>query len=166
MQPTPSKLQPEALLTTLCRHDVQFLVIGGIAGILLGADRITHDLDILVEDSDANAERLADALAALEARWRTGDEALPLTVTPRLLRSAQRHFWETKFGRLDTHRLVAGTASYEQLVEQAWQATVGEATVWVVSLPDLIAMKEAAGRPKDQLALLELHELERLESER
>jgi hypothetical protein len=160
---SPSQeLQPGQLLAALCRHEVQFLVIGGIAGILLGAERVTHDLDILVEGSEENATRLAEVLEALDARWRTGEEALPLKITPRILRSAQRHFWETRFGRLDTHQLVAGMDSYEQLASQAWQATIGEAVVSVVSLPDLIAMKEAAGRPQDQLALIELYELQDL----
>jgi hypothetical protein len=161
----PQPLRPDAILEALARHQVDYLVIGGVAAALLGAGRPTYDLDLLLEDSDSNAERLAAALRELEARWRTGDEALPLTVTPRILRSAQRHFWHTKYGDVDTHWSVAGVDSYRDAASRSWKATIGGTQVSVVPLDILIAMKEAAGRPKDQLALIELYELRDMQSE-
>ncbi len=44
------------------KHKVRYLVIGGIAAILYGVPRATFDLDILIEASPDNAQKLLDAL--------------------------------------------------------------------------------------------------------
>jgi len=44
------------------KHDVRYVVIGGVAAILHGVPRATFDLDILMEPTPANARRLLDAL--------------------------------------------------------------------------------------------------------
>ena len=44
------------------KHDVKYVVIGGIAAVLYGVPRATFDLDILIEASPENALRLLDAL--------------------------------------------------------------------------------------------------------
>jgi len=43
------------------RHDVKYVVIGGIAIILHGVPRATFDLEILIEAAPDNARRLLDA---------------------------------------------------------------------------------------------------------
>ena len=44
------------------RHEVKYLVIGGIAAVLHGVPRATFDLDILIEATPDNAQHLLDAL--------------------------------------------------------------------------------------------------------
>ena len=44
------------------QHDVKYVVIGGIASVLHGVPRATFDLDILIEATPENAERLLNAL--------------------------------------------------------------------------------------------------------
>jgi hypothetical protein len=51
-----------ALLATLGRHKVEFIVVGGAAAIAHGSARLTQDLDIVYERSVANLERLVAAL--------------------------------------------------------------------------------------------------------
>lgn len=46
------------------QHDVKYVVIGGIAAVLYGVPRATFDLDILIEASPRNADRLLKALLA------------------------------------------------------------------------------------------------------
>lgn len=55
------------------RHDVKYPVIGGIASILHGVPRATFDLDILIETSPDNAQRLLKAMldAGLGAAYLT-----------------------------------------------------------------------------------------------
>ena len=48
---------------------------------------------------------------------------------------------------------MAAIGGYEQVIKKAVDMTIGEAKVKVLSLPDLIATKQAAGRSKDLLAL-------------
>jgi hypothetical protein len=46
----------------LTQHKVKFLVIGAHALAVLGRPRYTGDLDVLIEPTEANAERLSNAL--------------------------------------------------------------------------------------------------------
>ena len=58
------------LLQALIRHDVHFVVIGGIAMRFHDPDRLTRDLDICYERTRANCRSLARALAGMDARSR------------------------------------------------------------------------------------------------
>ncbi len=49
------------------QREVKYVVIGGVASVLYGVPRVTFDLDILIEATPENAERL---LAALTDRIR------------------------------------------------------------------------------------------------
>jgi hypothetical protein len=40
------------------QHEVRYMVIGGVASVLYGVPRATFDLDILIEATTENAERL------------------------------------------------------------------------------------------------------------
>ena len=46
------------------RHEVRYVVIGGIASVLYGVPRATFDLDILIEATPENADRLLQAMLA------------------------------------------------------------------------------------------------------
>jgi len=60
--PLGSLLQVCALLN---QHQARYLVIGGYACILHGLVRTTEDVDILIEESEANYLKVRDALAEL-----------------------------------------------------------------------------------------------------
>ncbi|MFC1540397.1 hypothetical protein ACFL41_02765 [Gemmatimonadota bacterium] len=51
---------------SLQRHEVRYVVIGGISAILHGVPRVTFDLDILIEATSENTRRLLDALLEAE----------------------------------------------------------------------------------------------------
>ena len=48
------------------KHEVRYMVIGGIAAVLYGVPRATFDLDILIEPTPQNTQRLLDALLDAE----------------------------------------------------------------------------------------------------
>jgi hypothetical protein len=56
-------------LVTLCRnlnaHDVKYVIVGGFAVIRFGYIRATGDIDLLVENSPENIERIRKALSYL-----------------------------------------------------------------------------------------------------
>jgi hypothetical protein len=54
----------EAVFESLRTHEVEYLVIGGIAAVLHGVPRATFDLDLLIATTPANARGLLDALVA------------------------------------------------------------------------------------------------------
>lgn len=157
-------------MLALTRHEVSFVVIGGVAGVLLGAARVTLDIDVMVDCSEENLPRLLSALQAMDARLvmevepgRFEGVGVP---TLRMLAAMHRHAWTTRYGDLDTHCSVAGFNSYQRVVEGAWEFPIEGVSIKVVPLSTLIEMKEAAGRTKDELALIELYELRALGIER
>jgi len=63
-------LRPRSLFEALVRHEVRFVILGGIAERLLGSPRTTEDFDICPEMSRANLARLAAMLNEVEALCR------------------------------------------------------------------------------------------------
>lgn len=133
------------------RHDVEYLVIGGIATVLHGVPRATFDLDILINPNLENAQRLLAAL--LEARL--GTAAL---ITPEELLAQEITIFK------DRVRIDVQTATPGLKFDQAWarRETMdyrGQ-SFYVVAREDLIASKRAAGRLVDleDVRLLELRE--------
>jgi len=61
--------QLQDVFASFQKHEVRYLVIGGIAAVLYGVPRATFDLDILIEATPENARRLLEAM--LEAKLGT-----------------------------------------------------------------------------------------------
>ena len=52
----------QGVFASFQRHQVKYVVIGGIAAVLHGVPRATFDLDILIEATPDNAQRLLETL--------------------------------------------------------------------------------------------------------
>ena len=68
-----------AILKVLANNNVEFIVVGGVCAVLLGALVATFDLDIVHSRSEANLPCLIKALAELEAHYR---DHLPRRLKP------------------------------------------------------------------------------------
>lgn len=161
MSEEPVQLDPGQIFAALVRHRVDFVVIGGLAGVIHGSSYATFDVDIVPETSSDNLARLSDALTELDARVRHPGipEGLPFGHDANSLAAAI--FWNltTRYGSLDISFTPAGTTGYDDLVSDASPSDVFTVQVMVASLADVIRSKQAAGRPKDQLTLPGLREL-------
>jgi len=60
-----------SILRTLRRAQIDFIVVGGICGVLHGAPITTFDLDLVHSRDPENVQRMLAALEILEARYRT-----------------------------------------------------------------------------------------------
>ena len=140
---------PLRILKILSRHDVRFVVIGGIAGRLWGSTTVTNDLDICYARDGANLKALALALRELKVKLRGVDKDLTFIVDARTLEMGDHFTFTTIAGNFDCLGTPAGSGGYEGLARTATPMDVGNLTVLVASLEDLIQMKRVAGRPKD-----------------
>ena len=131
---------PRKIIEALNRHRVEYIVIGGFAATLYGCPEQTFDLDILYAESPANRARLLAALMELQARW---DEPL----TDAVLQRQGMFALNTAFGDLDILGEVLGIGAYEQATLRADTVNVSGEAVPILSLPALIAAKEAAADP-------------------
>lgn len=154
--------RPSALLTQLTRGDVDYVVIGGIAAIAHGSPQLTRDLDVCYATDEMNLDRLGRVLVGLDARLRGVAEDVPFIPDGRTLRRTQVLTLDTRLGPLDVLAAPWGSPGYAPMREAAVRRDVQGVDVWVASLEHLIAMKQAAGRPKDLIAVEELEAIQRL----
>ena len=146
-----------AIVRVLQRHDVEFVVIGGIAGQLWGSATITQDLDVCYARDKPNLERLSAALRELNAKLRGVKDDVPFRLDARTLFNGDSFTFTTDFGPFDCLATPTGTNGYVDLKQGAEALPVGGGRkVWVCSLDDLIRMKRAAGRTKDRIQLEDL----------
>lgn len=154
---------PTPALRVLDRHGVRFVVIGGVAAMAHGSPIITQDLDICYERTQDNMDRLAAALQELHARLRGVDDDVPFLLDGRTIAAGDHFTFVTDVGAIDCMVTPSGApGGYRELRPNAVPTDLGDLEVPVASLDDLIAMKRAAGRPKD---LVELEHLGALREE-
>lgn len=142
----PSEIPPtefEDLLVMLTKGGVAFLVVGGIAVSLNGFDRVTKDVDVLVDHSRPNLERLLEVLAGFgegHARELKPDDFVCQEGSIRI----GEHF------DLDIFVQMAGL-KYEDMLKDSQQTTLGGETIRYLSPSQLIFLKKGSYREKDQL---------------
>lgn len=73
----------QELLRALVAGKVDFLLVGGVAGNLHGANRITRDLDALYRRHPRNHERIVDALTPWSLTYETPRQTCRSNSTPR-----------------------------------------------------------------------------------
>jgi len=159
---TSGEFDAFGILRLLHTHGVNFVIVGGIAGILHGSNLITNDLDICFARDRENLRRLAAVLNEIHARLRNFPRELPYVVDEHALRLGETFTFETDLGLFDCLGNPAGTDGYLQLRGNAECMTVDGMPTYVASLADLILMKEAANREKDQWALVTLRALQKI----
>jgi hypothetical protein len=143
------------LLEPLVRHGVDFVLIGGMAGIAQGSSYPSYDLDIVYARGRANVSRLVAALEEIGVRLRGAPPDLPFMLDEQTIENGANFTFITPYGDFDVLADAAGARSYEKLAAAAQEMEVHGVPVRVASLDDLIAMKRAANRIKDKLMVEE-----------
>lgn len=155
---------PLRALAVLIKHNVRFVVVGGVAARTLGSPSITNDLDVCYERRNENYEALAGALRELGAQLRGAPPGIPFQLDARSIKQGDSFTFITIAGDLDCLGTPAGTQGYPDLRKDATEEDLGEGLrVLVASIDDLLRMKRAAGRPKD---LIEVEVLSAVKEER
>ncbi len=128
------------LFASLKKHQVKYVVIGGVAVVLHGVPRMTGDIDLFIEASVENARRMLAVLK--ELGYATSD-----LVTPEGLAAVKLLMFENGI-KVDVMLEIPGldfaTAWANKLIMRA-----GDQEFYLVSKADLIAAKQAAGRQRD-----------------
>jgi hypothetical protein len=152
----PAEYDPAPVLETLARHGVDFVLVGGLAAMALGSAYPTGDIDIAYARDRPNLERLATALDELGATLRGAPPGLPFVPDADTLGRGLNFTFATRFGAVDILGEPSGAPPYHELRRAGTEQVLSGHPVRVASIDHLIAMKEAAGRPKDKLHATEL----------
>ncbi len=133
-----STLRP--LFESLQSNEVRYVVIGGVAAGIHGVPRATFDLDMLIDATIDNADRLLRALAA------AGFGTAALISAAELVKNEITVFRD--WFRIDVQTRTPGIT-----FSDTWRRRVtidrDGVVMLVVSKDDLISAKRASGRPVD-----------------
>jgi len=150
---TPLRASP--LLNALAEHGVEFVLVGGMAGLAHGSAYPTYDLDVAYARDRENIVRMVAALESIGVTLRGAPADLPFQLDARALENGSNFTFDSPYGSFDILGDVAGVSAYEELRSEAVVATVEDVEVRIASIDHLIAMKRAANRPKDRLMVEE-----------
>jgi hypothetical protein len=133
------------MLSALCAAGARFLIVGAHALAAHGAPRATGDLDIWIQATPENAERVLSALRAFGAPLLdlsvddlcTPDTVFQIGVPP---------------ARIDILTNISGV-SFDGGWARRIELAIGDLTVGALGRADFITNKKASGRPKDLLDL-------------
>lgn len=159
----------EAIIGALAEHEVRYLIVGGMAVVVHGHGRMTHDLDLVIELEYDNVQRAFTALAGLGYQPR-----VPVTAA-QFADPAERRSWiehkhmtvlnlySDRFRTTPIDLFVEEPFEFASAHARAHVQALGDLEVRVVDLATLIQMKQAAGRAIDlddvrQLQLLQRDE--------
>ena len=155
------------LFSTLTRHKVDYLLIGGLAVSLHGVERATMDVDITVA---MNPDNLSSLIAAAEELDLTPVLPVPLKTLGNLellkLWHTERHLEAfalrtPELAGVTVDVLLFPPVEFDGMVHRAIVFDVADTPIQVASIDDLIALKQAVGRPVD---LSDIEHLKRIKA--
>lgn len=143
-----------SILRILRQKEVDFIVVGGVSGVLQGAPITTFDLDIVHSRDPENIERLIAALEPLGARYRTPG-AKEIKPERSHLQSPGHQLLMTRGGPLDLLGTIGHGHGYDDLIDQTTEMEIGKGLrIRVLKLETLIKVKEETAGEKDKAALI------------
>src|SRR5258708_36572501 len=101
-------------ITTLASHDIEFVIIGGVALSLHSAAYITYDIDICYSRKRENLEKIASALKPLSPRLRGFPKELPFIWDASTLLNGTNFTLDTDIGDFDMLGEVSGIANFDE----------------------------------------------------
>ncbi len=144
------------LIPLLVRHQVNFVIIGGVAAVVHGSARLTFDLDVVYARDEENILRLVQALKPHSPYLRGAPPGLPFVFDAETVQRGLNFTLTTDLGNLDLLGEVVGGGTYEDLLPHSEEIEMFGVTCLCLGLERLIHIKRAAGRPKDFEAIAEL----------
>jgi len=155
------------LFNALEKHKVRYMLVGGLAMNLHGVPRATMDVDIVLALDTSNLKAFLDMAEALGLR-----PVAPLSLEG-LLEPAQRQKWLKEKNMLvlalrspeingpTVDVLIDPPLDIEAALERAVKREVSEVNISLISIEDLILLKEKAGRAQDQSDIEHLRRLQK-----
>jgi hypothetical protein len=124
------------MLALLGKHQVRYLIVGGLAFIYHAKPRYTKDMDIWLDPDPRNIERTNRALAEFGSPGlldpHNADEILQIGVAP---------------NRIDLLR-DAGSLEFHEAWPRRIKGHYGDASAWWIDLDSLLAIKSRIDHPR------------------
>ena len=153
------------LLERLVKNGVDFVVVGGFAGVVHGCTYVTQDIDICCDFSPANLLALQKAVSDLEPVHRMTPKRQKLKLTEETCAHFKNLYLDTKEGQLDCLSFIDGLGDYSRVREESDLIEVENTKMRVLNLEALIATKRAMNRPRDKEAVMQLQAIKELKTQ-
>jgi transcriptional regulator with XRE-family HTH domain len=141
---------PGPLLDALDRKEVDFVVVGNVAGIAHGSAYPADALEVAYARGRRNIERLAGALRDLGARPPGAAAEKPYRLDGQQLQAGMNFAFVTGRGPIELLGQLDGVRDYAELRAGATVHEVGGVAVPVASLDHLIGIRRRLDRARDQ----------------
>ena len=150
----------KALLKLLLENEIDFVLIGGFAGVVHGSTMVTQDLDICAAITEEQVAKLRETLKDLHPRHRMNPNAKHSFLEyPTDIKGTNNIYLETDLGILDILSETQPAGNFGQIKARAQEISLYGYTCKVISIDDLIRVKESMKRPKDLQAVQELRQI-------
>ena len=155
-------IQLKEIFASLKKYDVKYLLCGGVAVNLYGIPRMTADIDVLIQWTETNIERFESALA--EHKYRNNLFFQLKTLIPAETRL--KYFTEKNLIAYSYSSDLLQAISLDVLVQTninfdtCWTRKetkyIQEIPIYVLSVDDLMEMKQYANREQDRADIINL----------
>jgi hypothetical protein len=150
------------LLERLVKADVDFVIVGGFAGVVHGCTYVTQDIDICCSLSTENLLALQKAVADLHPVHRMTPGRKKLELTRQTCGQFKNLYLDTDIGQLDCLGFIDGVGDYQQVRQASEIIEVENMQLRVLNLEVLIEAKRFMNRPRDKETLLQLEAIKKL----
>lgn len=151
------------LLETLLENKIDFVLIGGFAAVVHGSTLVTQDLDICMAMSDTNLENLRKILKDYDPWHRMNRKArLSFLEHPKTTEGLNNIYLQTDLGILDILSETPPAGDFEAIKKNSIEIPLYGHKCKIISIDDLIKVKEKMNRPKDVQAVMELRKIREL----
>jgi len=154
--------QLKEIFASLQKHEVKYLLCGGVAVNLYGIPRTTADIDLLIDWSEKNIERFEAALN--EHGYKNNLFFKLKTLVPAHVRLQYYNeknliaysYSSDLFQAISLDVLVQSNLKFDECWDKKETKYLGKVAVYVLNVDDLIAMKEFANRDQDKADIINL----------
>ena len=152
------------LLERLVEAGVDFVVVGGFAGIAHGCTFVTQDIDICCDFAPNNLLCIQKALSGLHPVHRMTPKRKKLELTKKSSGQFKNLYLDTDIGQLDCVSFIEGLGDYSQVKRASEPVKMRNTQICVLSIDALIKAKKAMNRPRDRHAVLQLEAIKKLKN--
>ena len=146
----------------MAKAGVDFVIVGGFAGVVHGCTYITQDIDICCDFSAGNLLALQRAISDLDPVHRMTPGRKKLQLTEQTCGQFKNLYLDTKIGQLDCLSFIDGLGDYDQVKRASRLVEFEDMKMCVLSLEALIKAKRALNRRRDREAIFQLEAIKKL----
>lgn len=145
----------EEILREFQKQKVKYVLVGGMAFNLLGGQRNTLDMDVLVEMTDENLRKIVKVLK--KAGYHVKQPVDPLMIADAKTRKdwienknmKAFNFYKGENSYEEVDIVIDSPVKFKSAIKNATKVKIRGLNLVILSPRDFIKMKEASGRDKD-----------------